>query len=66
MNLEKLLETYPELLKHMKDDGYSTEYIKCVEWEIKWLRRTRSKYPFLSYEEMFHLQAAAHFPGSDR
>lgn len=53
MNLAKLLETYPELLKHMKDDGYSTEYIKHIEWEIKWLRRTRSKYHFLSYEEMF-------------
>ncbi len=43
MNLKKLLKTYPELLKHMKDDGYTTEYIKRIEWEIKWLRRTRNR-----------------------
>ncbi len=54
MNLKKLLKTYPELLKHMKDDGYTTEYIKRIEWEIKWLRRTRSKYHFVSYQDMFH------------
>ncbi len=53
MNLEKLLKTYQELLEHMGNDGYSVEHIKRVEWEIKWLQRTRDKYHFDSYEEMF-------------
>ena len=58
MNLEKLLATYPELLTHMENDGYSEDYIKNVEWEIKWLQRTRSNYHFTSYEEMFRTRVA--------
>lgn len=58
MNLEKLLATYPELLNHMESDGYSEDYIKNVEWEIKWLQRNRSKYHFTSYEEMFSTRMA--------
>lgn len=58
MNLEKLLVTYPELLNHMENDSYSEDYIKNVEWEIKWLQRTRSNYHFTSYEEMFRTRMA--------
>lgn len=56
MNLEKLFAIYPELIQHMKDDGYSTEYIKQVEWEIKWLQRTKTIYHFTSYAEMFQIR----------
>jgi len=33
----------------MEDNHYSAEYIKQVEWEIKWLRRNKDKYKFESY-----------------
>ena len=56
MNLESLLSTYPKLLRYMEDNDYSTGYIKSFEWEIKWLRRTKGKYNFASYEEMLRIR----------
>lgn len=53
MNLEKLFATYPRLLQRMESEGYSAEYIKQIEWEMKWLQRTKGMYPFTSYTEMF-------------
>lgn len=54
MNLEKLCSNYNELLQHMEDNHYSVEYIKQVEWEVKWLRRNREKYEFESYLDIYN------------
>lgn len=54
MNLEKLGSDYKKLLQHMEDTHYSSDYIKKVEWELKWLLRSRDKYQFCSYVDIYN------------
>ena len=41
MNLEKLFEKCGDLFQYMEAQQYSAQYIKCVEWEIKWIKKIR-------------------------
>lgn len=54
MNIEKLCTKYNELLQYMENNHYSANYIKQVEWEIKWLCRNRDKYQFGSYIDIYN------------
>jgi integrase len=54
MNIEKLCTSYNELLQYMENNHYSANYIKQVEWEIKWLCRSRDKYKFSSYIDIYN------------
>lgn len=52
MNLEKLFESCGDLFQYMEAQQYSAQYIKCVEWEIKWIKKKRNQYNWTSYEEV--------------
>lgn len=39
MNFENLLQTYPDLIKHMQDNGFSKSYILLLKTEINWLKK---------------------------
>ena len=53
MDLSKLCSTYEVLLRHMEKDGYCTQYIKSVEFEINWIKRNPWLSEYKSYLEVY-------------
>lgn len=52
MNLDKLCESYPELLHFLEEQHYSHHYIKSVEWEIKWICKKKAQFHWTSYVDI--------------
>lgn len=42
MDLEKLCNTYADLIQHMQNDGYSDDYVRRLKTEINWLMESLS------------------------
>lgn len=53
MDLIKLFNTYDTLLTRMEQEGYSENYIKNVELEINWIKRTPHLFQCSSYVELY-------------
>lgn len=51
-------KTYVELLQDMQKDGYSQNYMKCVNREIRWLENHQGVYYFDSFEAACQIRVA--------
>ena len=51
-------KTYEELLQDMQKDGYSPNYMKCVNHEIRWLEDHQDIYCFASFEAACQIRVA--------
>ena len=51
-------KTYEELLQDMQKDGYSQNYIKCINCEIRWMENHQGVYHFDSFEAACQIRVA--------
>lgn len=59
MDLEKLCNTFAELVQHMQADGYSESYIKRLKREVDWLARNKNKEDIHSYEDAYRFRGSS-------
>jgi len=48
MDLDKLCSNCTDLLQYMEASHYSANYIKSVEWELKWIRKMKEQFQWCS------------------
>lgn len=51
MDIEKLCNTFADLVQHMQADGYSESYILRLRREVNWLVRNKDREGIHSYED---------------
>ena len=51
MDIEKLCNTFADLVQHMQADGYSESYILRLRREVNWLARNKDREVIHSYED---------------
>jgi len=51
MNLEKLCNNHTDLIQHMRNDGYSEDYVRRLKTEINWLIKNKEKKKSQTYED---------------
>jgi len=54
MNVQNLKDNYPDLINHMKKEGYSESYINYISYEIKRIIKFHQEKKWSSYEDVYY------------
>lgn len=59
MDLDKLCSNCTDLLQYMEASHYSANYIKSVEWELKWIRKMKEQFQWCSYVDIYNTRISS-------